>query len=593
MARNRFDVDEELESPFSLQNLKSVAVYIGRVKGKMIAALLLGALGSIIGLTGPMLIQKAMDVAIPDKDMAMLFQLGALLAGTILINICFNTVRTVIVAQAGQKIIHDIRKDLFDHLQALPFSYYDNRPHGKILVRVISYVNSVSDALSNGILNFIIEIINIVFIAIFMFRVSVPLAAITVAGLPVIALFVWIIKPRQRRAWQQVSNKSSNTNAYVQESIEGAQVTQAFDRQEENLKTLDELSEERRKAWMSAIYISNSVWVTTETVSQIVFSLVYIAGAYWLNPMASFGVLLAMATYASRFWQPLINLANIYNNFVNAVAYLERIFETINEPLVIEDAPDAVELPEVVGKVEFKDVNFCYDPGKWILNGVSFVANPGESIAIVGPTGAGKTTIVNLLSRFYNIEDGEVLIDGHDIMHVTLHSLRSQMGIMLQDSFLFSGTIADNIRYGKLDATDEEVHRAAELLHVDEFIKKLPKGYNTIVQERGGGLSQGEKQLLAFARTLLSDPRILVLDEATSSIDTDTEQLVQQGIQLLLKGRTSFIIAHRLSTIRDCSRIMYVADGKILESGTHDELMEKQGYYHRLYMSQYAEQEAV
>ena len=338
---------------------------------------------------------------------------------------------------------------------------------------------------------------------------------------------------------------------------------------------------------MGAIYVSNTVWFTTETVSQIVFSLVYIAGAYWFNPMVSFGVLLAMGTYASRFWQPIVNLANIYNDFINAVSYLERIFETMNEPAIIEDKPDAEKLPPIQGSVEFKDVSFGYEPGQMILKHVSFAAKPGESIAIVGPTGAGKTTIVNLISRFYNIENGAVCIDGHSVMDVTIHSLRSQMGIMLQDSFVFSGTIADNIRYGRLDATDEEVEQAAKMLHADEFIRNLPDGYNTIVKERGGGLSQGQKQLLAFARTLLSDPRILVLDEATSSIDTSTEQLVQQGINLLLKDRTSFIIAHRLSTIRDCSRIMYVADGQILESGTHDELMEKQGLYYHLYMSQY------
>lgn len=587
MARNRYDVDEELETPFNMANLKNVFVYVGRYKWKMIFSLLLSAVGSIVGLTGPMLVQRAMDVAIPQKNVQLLIQLSCLLAGTILINIGFNAIRTILVAQVGQNIVHDIRKDLFDHLQVLPFSYYDNRPHGKILVRVVHYVNSVSNALSNGILNFIIEIINIIFIIFFMFQVSPPLAAITVAGLPVVIVFILLIKPKQRRAWQSVNNKNSNVNAFVQESIEGARVIESFDREEENDKILDRLLDKRKKSWMGAIYVSNTVWFTTETVSQIVFSLVYIAGAYWFNPMVSFGVLLAMGTYASRFWQPIVNLANIYNDFINAVSYLERIFETMNEPAIIEDKPDAEKLPPIQGSVEFKNVSFGYEPGQTILKHVSFAAEPGESIAIVGPTGAGKTTIVNLISRFYNIESGAVCIDGHSVMDVTIHSLRSQMGIMLQDSFVFSGTIADNIRYGRLDATDEEVEQAAKMLHADEFIRNLPDGYNTIVKERGGGLSQGQKQLLAFARTLLSDPRILVLDEATSSIDTSTEQLVQQGINLLLKDRTSFIIAHRLSTIRDCSRIMYVADGQILESGTHDELMEKQGLYYHLYMSQY------
>lgn len=592
MARNKFNVDEDLEAPFSMENLKNCAVYIGRYKVKMIAALLLSALGSVIGLTGPLLIQRAMDDAIPNKNSGYLIQLALLLALTIIINIGFNAIRTVLIAQVGQSIVHDIRKDLFDHLQKLPFAYYDNRPHGKILVRVVHYVNSVSDALSNGILNFIIEIINIIFIIIFMFSVSVPLASITVAGLPVVIGFIFLIKPRQRRAWQQVSNKNSNVNAFVQESIEGTRVSQAFGRQEENRRILDDLLVARKRSWMGAIYISNTVWLTTETVSQIVFSLVYIAGVYWSNPMVKFGVLLAMGTYASRFWQPIINLANIYNNFINAIAYLERIFETMNEPPVIEDAPQAHELPPVQGEVEFKNVHFGYEPGQHILNGVSFKAKVGESIAIVGPTGAGKTTIVNLISRFYNITEGEVLIDGHNVMDVSLHSLRSQMGIMLQDSFIFSGTIEDNIRYGKLDATESEIKKAATLLQADEFIKKQSNGYKTYVNERGGGLSQGQKQLIAFARTLLADPKILVLDEATSSIDTSTEKLLQEGIDLLLQGRTSFIIAHRLSTIKNCTRIMYIDGGNIVESGSHDELIAKKGAYYDLYMAQFRDQKA-
>ncbi len=338
---------------------------------------------------------------------------------------------------------------------------------------------------------------------------------------------------------------------------------------------------------MKAIYISNTVWFSTESISQLVWSFVYIMGVFWMNPMATFGMLLVMGNYAWRFWQPIINLANIYNTFITAMAYLDRIFDTIAEPITIQDIPNAVEFPFVRGHVEFKNVSFSYDGTRKVLNNVSFNGHPGQSIAIVGPTGAGKTTIVNLLSRFYNIEDGQVFIDGQDIMKVTLHSLRSQMGIMLQDSFLFTGTIADNIRYGKLNATDEEIRAAAKLIGANQFIEKLPEGYNTRIIERGSGISAGERQLLAFTRTLISNPRILILDEATSSIDTGTEQLVQEGIQTLMKGRTSFIIAHRLSTIRNCTQIMYVNDGQIAESGTHEELMAKRGRYYELCLAQY------
>lgn len=589
MARNKYDVDETLESSFNIENLKSCGKYIGQYKLKMIIALIVSTAGSIIGLTGPLIIQEVLGVAIPDANVKYLLQLTALLAGTIIINIIFGIIRTIIIAQVGQNIIHDIRRDLFVHLQKLPFSYYDDRPHGKIFVRVVNYVNSVSDAMTNGIINLVIEVVNIVFIIIFMYRVSPPLATVTLVGLPIVIAFVLFIKPKQHEAWRSVANSNSNATAFAQESIEGARISQAFDRQAENQSILERLLVKRKAAWLKAVYISNSVWVTTETVSQLAFTLIYITGVYWIDPMVDFAVLLTMGAYSARFWQPIMNLANLYNSFVNAISYLERIFETINEKVEVADADDAYILPPIKGEVEFKDVKFAYDKETYVLKGVNFKANAGDSIAFVGPTGAGKTTVVNLISRFYNIDEGNVLIDGNDIMKVTLNSLRSQMGIMLQDSFIFSGTIMDNIRYGRLDATDDEIVAAAKAIHAHEFISQLKDGYNTEVTERGGGLSQGQKQLLSFARTLLADPKILVLDEATSSVDTSTEKLIQEGIDLLLKGRTSFIIAHRLSTIKHCTKIMYVDGGILLESGTHDELIEKKGKYYDLYMAQYNE----
>jgi ATP-binding cassette subfamily B protein len=587
--QNRYDVDEYLDEKVSLFNVKRVLGYIARAQGHLKLSLVFSILGNLVGLAGPLFIQRALDVAVPNKDLRLLLTMAAFLTGSIIVSIALGAIRNILVALAGAGIIHDIRYDLFAHLQKLSFSFYDSRPHGKIFVRVVPYVNNVSDALSNGIINFVIEVLNIVFIIFFMYKVSPQLATVTILGLPVLALFIWTIKPRQRRAWQKVSNKGANLNAYVQESIDGIRVTQAFDRQERNLGIMNRLTDERNREWMRAQYISNTVWFSTETVSQIVFSFVYIMGAYWMNPMASFGMLLAMGNYAWRFWQPIINLANIYNTFITAMAYLDRIFDTIAEPITIKDVPDAVEFPFVRGHVEFKNVSFSYDGKRKVLNNVTFDGHPGESIAIVGPTGAGKTTIVNLLSRFYNIEEGQVLIDGQDIMKVTLASLRSQMGIMLQDNFLFTGTIADNIRYGKLDATDEEIRAAARLTGAHNFIEKLQKGYDTPVTERGGGISQGERQLLAFTRTLISNPRILILDEATSSIDTGTEQLVQEGIRTLMKGRTSFIIAHRLSTIRDCTRIMFVTNGQIVECGSHEELMAMKGRYYELCMAQYTQ----
>ena len=456
------------------------------------------------------------------------------------------------MAYVSQSIIYEIRRDLFAHLQKLPFSYYDSRPAGKILVRVINYVNSVADMLSNGIINSILEFINLAVILVFMFTTSVTLSWIILAGLPVFIAVLLIIKPRQRRAWQVQSNKNSNFNAYLAESIDGVRVTQLLARQEVNISIIRRLIDACKKAWLTAIKISNCVWLSAELITALVFVLMYIAGVYWLGgAIVSFGVIIAMGQYVSRFWQPIINLANIYNMFINNVAYLERIFETMDEPVVVDDAPGAAELPTIKGDVEFKNVTFDYEPGINVLENMSFSVNAGQSIALVGPTGAGKTTIVNLISRFYNLTGGEIVIDGeYDISKVTLHSLRSQMGIMLQDSFIFSGTIMDNIRYGRLDATDEEVIEAAKAVRAHEFIVEMENGYYTEVKERGSRLSAGQKQLISFARTLLADPKILILDEATSSIDTKTERLVQDGIRAMLRGRTSFIIAHRLSTIK-------------------------------------------
>lgn len=597
MARNKFDVDERLETPFQWKHLKRAGAYIGRHKFQMIAALVLSALASVASLFIPKLTQWVLDDAVPNKDTAMIGRMAAMFVGIILISIVFTTIRSRIMAYVSQEIIYDIRRDLFAHLQQLPFSYYDSRPAGKILVRVINYVNSVSDILSNGIINMILEIINLIFIVIFMFSTDVKLALIILAGLPFFVFIVLMLKPRQRRAWQEQSNKNSNYNAYLAESIDGVRVSQLFDRQEVNIGIMRKLAEACRRAWIKAIYISNAVWLSSESLTQIVLTFLYIAGVYWIGggSMVSFGVILAMSQYVGRFWQPITNLANIYNSFINNIAYLERIFETMDEPVVVGDAPNAETLPDISGEVEFRDVTFAYEPGIDILEHVNLHVRAGESIALVGPTGAGKSTVVNLLCRFYNLNGGSILLtdrDGgaHDISQVTLHSLRSQLGIMLQDSFLFTGTLKENIRYGRLDATDEEIVEAARRVRADDFIRDLKDGYDTPVKERGGNLSQGQKQLVAFARTLLSDPAILILDEATSSIDTQTEKLLQEGIQEMLKGRTSFIIAHRLSTIKNCDRILYIGNKGVMESGSHDELMAKKGLYYQLYTTQAKEQ---
>lgn len=587
MARNRYDVDEVLETPFDFRHLKRSFKYMKKYRKKMITALILSVFAAVSGLLGPLITQYALDKTIPDKNVPQLFLLGGLLILTLAVSIAFSNIRSRIMTVVGQDIIFDIRTDLFAHLQKLPFQYYDDRPHGKILIRVVNYVNSVSDMLSNGVINVILEFLNMLFIMIFMFFVDVRLSLVVLSGLPLFVLVMMAIKKRQRRAWQDVSNKSSNLNAYLQESITGARVTQIFTREEENEGIFDRLSQRYRKSWMKAVTYSNLVWPSVDNISTLVRAAIFAVGLLLLSPATvTLGTIAAMTSYASSFWQPILNLSNLFNNFINNVAYLERIFETLDEPVTVDDRSDAHEMKAIKGNISFEDVTFAYEEDKNVLEHVSFDVKAGESIALVGPTGAGKSTIVSLLSRFYNLNSGRITIDGEDISEVTLHSLRSQMGIMLQDSFIFSGTILDNIRYGRLDASKDEIISASKTVCADEFIKEMSSGYMTEVNERGSLLSGGQKQLIAFARTLLSDPKILVLDEATSSIDARTERLLQQGLLQLLKGRTSFIIAHRLSTIKNCDKIMYINNKGITECGSHDELMAKKGDYYHLYTSQ-------
>lgn len=585
--KNTYRNDEALDEPFNIKHLLRASSYILKYKTPMIIALAMSALAGLANLIGPILTQKSLDEVIPNKDTKMLFVLAGLFICAVVISVIFASIRSRIMINVSQKIIYDIRKDLFEHLQKLSFQYYDDRPHGKILIRVVNYVNSVSDMLSNGLINIILELINLVFIVIFMVLVDYQLALVVLCGVPVLAAFMLWIKNRQRKAWQMVSNKSSNLNAYLQENIVGAKVTQMFAREQENADIFYDLAEDCRSTWMVAVRYNNLIWPGIDTISVLIRASIFIAGLVLFGAgNKTVGTIMAVSGYAARFWMPIMNLGNIFNNFINNIAYLERIFETMDEEITVDDAPDAVELPPIKGAVEFKNVSFSYEADKEVLHNVSFSVKPGESVALVGPTGAGKSTIINLISRFYNLNSGQILIDGQDISKVTLKSLRSQMGIMMQDSFIFSGTIEDNIRYGKLDASLDEIIASSKKVCAHDFISSLPDGYKSEVRERGSLLSQGQKQLISFARTLLSDPAILILDEATSSIDVQTEKALQAGLDSMLKGRTSFIIAHRLSTIKNCDKIMYIDDGGIKECGTHEELMAKKGLYYKLNTAQ-------
>jgi ATP-binding cassette subfamily B protein len=586
MARNRFDIDEMLESPFNLGHLRRCGKYIKKNLRNILLSILISSTGVIATLTIPQLMRTVIDEAIPNRYSSLVVRSALLMLLTIAIQITCSRTRHRIMAKVGQGIIADIRMDVFTHLQRLSFNYYDSRPHGKILVRIVQYVNNVSNMLSNGLIDFLLELLNIVFISVFMLATNRQLSLVILMGLPIFLLVMAIVSPIQRRAWQLYSNKNSNMVAYVAENINGVKVTQIFNREPFNKSMYERLIGDSKRMWMTAQYSSNVSWVAAEVLSVSINAVIYGISILTATPPYTYGVISAMTTYGFRFWQPIINLSRLYNDLVNTLAYLERIFELMDEPVEIQDAPEAKELPKITGQVTFDHVVFEYEKDFPILNDVSFSVRQGERIALVGPTGAGKTTIVNLLSRFYDLRSGEIRIDGHDISQVQLHSLRAQMGVMLQDSFVFSGTIADNIRYGKLDATMDEIKRASEIVRASEFIEAMPGGYNSVVDEGGANLSQGQKQLISFARTLISDPKILILDEATSSIDTKTEKLLQEGLMRLLENRTSFIIAHRLSTIKSCDRIMYIDQKNIVEQGSHEELLAKRGAYYKLYTAQ-------
>lgn len=587
MARNTFDVDETLEKEFNWSHYKRLGAYIKPYKKAVFKTLFVIILANLASMLGPYFTKIAIDQVIPQKNLSLLLILGAIfLFSLVIIGWCMRY-RIYAITEIGQDILKDMRFSIFEHLQKLPFSYFDSRPHGKILIRVVNYINTLSDLLSNGLINLISDLFNVIITLIFMLFIDVKLTLYSLLLLPVLFVMVLFIQGKQRKAYQELSNKQSNLNAYIHESISGIKITQSFAREDENFQIFNEVSEEYRQSFMKAVRVQYLLWPAVQNISVITTCFIYFVGIRQLGVSVTTGTLIAFIGYINNFWNPVINIGNFYNSLITATAYLERIFETMDVVPEIQDASHAIALPPIKGTVDFQHVYFRYEEGKNILTDVSFHIEPGQTIALVGPTGAGKTTIINLLSRFYDVNEGAVKIDGYDVRDVTLRSLRKQMGVMLQDTFIFSGTIIENIRYGNLAATEEEVIQAAKIVRAHDFIKDLKDGYETVVEERGSTLSAGQRQLISFARALLADPKILILDEATSSIDTKTEELLQEGLQQLLKGRTSFIIAHRLSTIKNSDKIFYIDGGRIVEEGSHDQLMAKHALYHHLYQSQY------
>jgi ATP-binding cassette subfamily B multidrug efflux pump len=594
MIRKRIIEDEELEKSFNYHQFKRLLGYVRPYGKQVVLTVLLMIIAAITGLLGPLILKIAIDDYMVEGHYQGLTLLAAAFLGVNLVSVVCMRQRMRVMSVVGQKILFKIRQDMFSHIQKLSFTFYDSRPAGKILVRIINDVNSLSDLLTNGIINVLTDLVTLLAVVFLLFSLHVRLALITLLCLPVMAAIIIVMKKAIRVRWQTVRKKSSNMNAYLHESLAGMRVIQAYVREPETAAVFEQLSRDIRSSWMSAIRVNSLMGPSVELVAATAVALVYWFGiGFQIQGTVTVGILIAFVNYVWRFWQPMANLCNFYNTILMAMASTERIFELLDTQPDIRDYENAEVMPPIAGEVVFDNVTFYYEKEKPVLKEINMVVKPGETIALVGPTGAGKSTIVNLISRFYDPVEGRILIDGIDIGSVTQHSLRSQMGVMLQDSFIFSGTIMDNIRYGRLDATDDEVIEAARLVHADDFIREMEKGYYTEVKERGSRLSQGQRQLISFARALLADPRILILDEATSSIDTETEILVQKGLEQLLKGRTSFVIAHRLSTIRNAHRIMVIDQGRIVECGSHDELMGAKGAYYRLYTAQYRFLQAV
>ena len=590
MAYNSYKEDEESYDIGKTKIMLRLFSYMLPYKKNIVAVLLLMAYGVFVSILNPLIIERALDVNIANADWEGLFKL---IAFAILINgimVLAVKLRMFLMSKISNKMIMEIRQELYEHIQKLDFTFFDSRPTGKILSRITGDVNNLKSILENSITTLIPEFVTIVTVVAIMFTKNARLASAALCSIPLMAILLWFIESKSHKLWQIRKKKSSNLNAYIHEDLSGMRVVQAFNAEEETNAEFAKLLKEDRKSFMDAVLYADGFASAIDFCWGLGMIALYFVGIKVLGVHSvSVGTYIAFGTYIGMFWQPIMNLSNFYNQMITNLASAERIFEVLDSEPEICDGEKALTLPDIKGKVEFNDVSFSYNNENQVLSHVSFCVKPGETIALVGPTGAGKTTIVNLVSRFYNATEGKILIDDFDVQNVTISSLRSQMGVMTQDTYLFSGTIKENIRYGKLDASDEEIKEAAKAVHANEFIEKLPNGYETLLTERGGGLSNGQKQLIAFARTMLSMPKILVLDEATSSIDTQTELVLQEGIKTLLKGRTSFVIAHRLSTIKNADRIFFIDKAKIVEEGNSESLMAKKGEYYKLYMSQFAQ----
>lgn len=583
--------DEIMEKPFDWNQFVRLAAYIKPYAKKLLPVILIVmVLGTITKLLVPLLLGYAVDEVGPDgdKSYSALWTYCGIIAGLFIIQwgAAFYRIRSTNII--GQRVIYDLREHLFRHIQKLSFRFFDKRPAGSVLVRITNDVNSLQDLFTNGVVNLLIDCVQLVGIIAILLTLNFKLGLAIMITVPIMFFVSTSLRKRIRRAWQDVRIKQSRINAHLNESIQGIRVTQAYTQEKENMEYFDHMNNTNRKSWDRASAMNQAFNPMIEITAGIGSFILFFFGAYLIQSgELTIGFLLAFATYVGNFWEPINRLGQMYSQLLIAMSSSERIFEFIDEEPTVAEKGNAIVMPPIQGNITFKDVVFEYEKDRPALKGVSLDVKAGQSIALVGHTGSGKSTFINLLCRFYDPVGGEIRIDGIDIRDVTIQSLRSQVGIVLQDTFIFSGTIRDNIRFGRLDATDAEVEEAAKAVGAHDFIMGLQHGYDTQVEERGNVLSMGQRQLLSFARALLADPRVLILDEATASIDTETEAQIQYALKRLLKGRTSFIIAHRLSTIRGSDQIVVLDHGRIVEQGNHDELMRMQGYYFGLIEAQY------
>ncbi len=561
--------------------------YLSQQKGLLTITLLLVTLTSGLGLLGPYLLGKAIDQFILKNDVPGLARLAMLMIGINVVNAVAIWLQIYVMASASQRAVRDIRNDLFAKLQTFSLRFFDQRTHGELMSRLANDVENISMVLADGVTQLMSSALSIVGVAIMMFLINVRLAIVSLIIIPMMMGLSQLVSKRTHKGFSEQQEYLGDLNGIIEETVTGQRVVKAYVREQAVIDQFEVTNRKLQRASTYAQIFAGTMGPLNNLVNNIGFAMVAGAGGWMaVQGQATVGTIASFVNYAQRFAMPLNQIANLYNTIQSAIAGAERVFEILDETPEV-DAPDAQALGQIRGDVRFHGVGFGYDPGAPVLKHVSLHARHGQTIALVGPTGAGKTTIVNLLTRFYDVDSGSIRIDGMDIRHVKKDDLRLKLGIVLQDTYMFADTVMANIRYGRLEATDEEVFAAARLANADLFIHRLPQGYQTELSERASNLSQGQRQLLAIARAILADPDILILDEATSSVDTRTEKHIQEAMLRLMEGRTSFVIAHRLSTIREADNILVINGGEIIERGTHEELLTQRGFYHHLYMSQF------